>query len=197
MLLKDHLEFVEKIEGWCSKEKAMHLADFAASEGVETSLELGIYCGKSLLATAGGFIHKKKGMAWGVDSWRLDPCLVGFPKDAANWEKVNFSKIYYDFISNYKFLNCFEHCNWIRATSQEAFGFFEKFVFDLLHVDSNHGAETNLWEIEHYFSLVRSGGIIVLDDIDWESVTPCLQYVQERCGTPFLNYGEWAAFRKP
>lgn len=185
-----------KIPGWCSYEKATWLANYVDASVINATLELGVYNGKSLFSTAAGFMSKKSGIAWGVDSWALDPCLNGSPKDIATWEKTNFEGVYNSFIFNFAELRMFPYCNWIRATSREALPFFKNMNFGLLHIDANHSEENSLWDIENYYPLVEKDGIIVLNESDWESVGACKKYLEDRC-IKVVDYGTWAVYRKP
>jgi len=52
--------------------------------------------------------------------------------------------------------------------------------FGLVHIDGNHDTEFVLKDVLNYVPLVKKGGIILLDDISWDSVKPAMEAINIR-----------------
>lgn len=186
-------------DGWCSLEKALHIAEWCSQRDSNIYLELGIFAGKSLIPAGLGFADKGSGVAWGVDPWSVDAALEGHNSEENNdwWKnKVPLEDIHRQFVKRVLDENLTQYIHWIRDKSQNCYDFFRQKQIDVLHIDSNHATEVCLVEAQNYVPIVRQGGIIILDDADWSTVKPAVEYVQSICGKAYVDHGDWRAYRK-
>jgi hypothetical protein len=63
----------------------------------------------------------------------------------------------------------------------------------MLHVDGNHDTKHVLEDVDLYLPLVRNGGFVVIDDIDWDSVKPVFDQLKEKHELVFEN-GQFSVF---
>jgi hypothetical protein len=59
--------------------------------------------------------------------------------------------------------------NWIQKYSSEAVDEIKESL-DYVYIDGNHGYEFVREDIENYYDLLETGGILAGDDIDWDGV---------------------------
>ena len=155
----------DKIEGWCSKEKAIKMTEYIDAD-FKLCVEFGVFAGKSLLPIA----FKSKGQVIGIDAWDVASSLEGKnTKLNEEW----WSVIDYNFFYNYtqKLLikyNC-NNVKLLRMKSTEAISLFNDNQIDFLHQDSNHSEEISCNEVELYYNKVKINGIWVFDDTNWET----------------------------
>jgi len=53
--------------------------------------------------------------------------------------------------------------------------------FDLLHIDGSHAEPQALADVMNWLPLVAPGGIIILDDIGWETVAKARDFLRAQC----------------
>ncbi len=173
--------------GGCSVSKASVMAYLIRRFRMKTSLDIGVYRGRSLLPQA--LAHKEftGGTAYGVDPWSND---LAREKDNVQLKEridrflgeTDFEAIYRE-VDRLRTAGGFEnHCQLVRMTSAAAAGWFaqNKITFDLIHIDGNHDTAPVLKDVELYLPLLKSEGFIVMDDVSWESVKPAYNQVAAR-----------------
>jgi len=69
----------------------------------------------------------------------------------------------------------------LRKPSEQAASYFRDsgIPIGMLHIDGNHDAHFVMRDLELYLPLVEPDGIVVMDDIDWESVKPAYAKVKQ------------------
>lgn len=114
-------------------------------------VDIGVYKGRSLFSVAQAF-KNNEGKAYGID-----PYLLVEAKE-------------YDLEETFELSNVVEI---IRETSTEAVAYFKDIKIDMLHIDGNHDYKNVQADINNYSPLIREGGIIIFDCINWSSVKRC------------------------
>jgi len=172
------------IEGWCSERKALWLADLITSNRCLAVLEIGIYGGRSLIPMAmavqslgaGGKVH-------GVEAWS-NSVAVATETNAENdawWQTVDLNAIRKGFFRSVTRNEVADTVVVLEMSSDEAFATISTTglgPFDLVHVDGSHSEVQALRDVEMWSGLVRPGGILVLDDIEWPSVRAAREHVR-------------------
>lgn len=167
--------------GGCSVEKAFLMAWLICRYNLTTTVDIGVYRGRSLFPQALAHALHTKGMVYGIDPWNQKEARE---YDTVHHERINEFIDKLDFDSIYSEVETLgrdpayhEHCTLIRRTSEEAIQHFERrgIFFDLVHIDGNHDTMIVLRDIELYASRLRNHGFLVMDDISWESVKPALK----------------------
>jgi glycosyltransferase involved in cell wall biosynthesis len=182
--------------------KTYLMARLALEYNLKDYVEIGIYKGRSFFPMA----HSSKllgGMAYGIDPYDYDAAVEqDLPENLSTkvnsfLGSLNFSQMY-DEVKNLRHeLDLSNNTEIIRQTSAQAIEYFRKnnIGIDMLHVDGNHDTKFVMEDVELYTPLVRDGGFIVLDDIDWDSVKPALTLLKQNCEVVFNN-GFFAILRK-
>lgn len=184
-LYKDLSKIVDQIPmdfgGGCPISKSLLMAKIALSENLKTYVEIGIYRGRSFFPMARA-MQLLGGVAYGIDPYTKEAAYE-FDVEAPVKQKIDelivttdFSEMYAE-VTAFRQAMGFEHCSEIlRSTSSEAIDYFRnhRISIDMLHIDGNHDTKFVLEDIDLYMPLVKEGGYIVLDDIDWNSVKPAL-----------------------
>jgi predicted O-methyltransferase YrrM len=174
-----------KLEGWCTVRKACLLAGLVIDLDARVVGEIGVYGGRSLIPMALAMRGKPRAAAYGIEPWS-NSVAVQTPTHEANdewWSKLDFHAIKKGFVSAMLELDCLGTVKIVEMTSDQAYGAFSDVSsrpFDLLHIDGSHSTEQALADVRRWTPLVRSGGVVVLDDILWDSVRPARDFLAER-----------------
>jgi hypothetical protein len=181
----------EKIEGWCTKEKAYKMASLISSN--DLCVELGVWGGRSLLPIC--FMTDNK--VYGIDAWMKDASLEGTNDEANNewWSKINYEDMY-----NYtkKILlkyNC-NNARLYRSRSRDVVNFFQDETIDFLHQDSNHSEEISCEEVELYHKKIKKDGIWVFDDTNWNTTIKAQNLLLSYGFIEIYDSGEWKIYKK-
>ena len=159
---------MDRLEGWCSREKASVLMDFIFLLKPQTILEIGVWGGKSLIPMAFATrANQTEGHVYGIDPWSSDESIKGM--EGANyewWNQVDHSGILKGLERSIKQLDLGDYITLIRSTSEAADSTIIGSI-DMLHIDGNHSEEASLIDVEKWVPQVRSGGLIIFDDVNW------------------------------
>ena len=192
--------------GGCSYEKALTMAAFIKEFNIDASADIGVYRGRSLFPQAIAHQNYTGGIAFGIDPFTNEAAVQNdnpvLKERLDNFIKTtNFNKIYSqvkEIIVNTKLS---QNCKLIREKSEDAIEFFigNNIKFGLVHIDGNHDTEFVLMDVLNYVPLVKKGGIILVDDISWESVKPGLEAMNKKChfiGSIINEKNDFAIFLK-
>ena len=149
---------------WCTIEKAETLACLVVALRPKIVVEIGVWSGGSLVPMLLAMKRNKIGVGVAIDPW--SPAASATGQNATNatwWGGVDHEAAYRTFQQRLASLGLAEICTVRRAKSDDV----EPPVADLLHIDGNHG-EQALRDVERFAPWVSIGGILVLDDVDWE-----------------------------
>jgi hypothetical protein len=178
--------------GGCSVSKAYLMAWLIRKYDFKTTVDIGVYRGRSLFPQA--LAHRKAtgGVVYGIDPWSaLEAKENDNPelKDAIDRfiDRTDFQSIYEEVEALNSKLCYEEHCVLLRQTSAAAASYFENanMFFDMIHVDGNHDTAKVMEDIELYLPRLKSSGFVILDDISWESVRPAYDEVFARTSLVF------------
>jgi predicted O-methyltransferase YrrM len=182
-----------KMGGWCTEEKARKIAEILTPSQNSVYVEIGVFAGRSLFAAA--LAMRDHGIAIGIDPWKADESVVGF-EDANKdwWGKLNHDTIYNECRATSEQINA-TNCHLIRENSRQALPYIKHFApIDVLHIDGNHSEESSTFDVANYVTLVRSGGTILVDDLDWPT-TKRAQDLILTLATQTGNVGSCGIFR--
>ena len=179
---------MQELEGWCSPQKAATLMDLIFLTRPQTVVEVGVFGGKSLIPMAFALKALDSGVVYGIDPWSAPESMVG-KMDEANrewWAKVDYNAIYNGLVSKIKKFKLQKQVQLIKASSE---GAKEIENIDILHIDGNHSEETSCFDVLKWVPLVRRGGLIIFDDLDWASTQKASNMLQDY-GVQFLELKE-------
>lgn len=196
-LLQRVFAMMKQLDGWCSDEKAEYLVELIRLTKPDVVVEIGVFGGKSLLPMAMALKANHKGMAFGIDPWSHDASSVGMEGENLNWwSNLDHEKILKLLQERIKLFNLQDYITLVRATSLDA----EPIEgIGLLHIDGNHSEETSYIDVTKWVPYVKSGGIIIFDDVNWSTTDKAVSWLNTHC-IPFAEiHGEniWGAWIKP
>lgn len=190
-------QYMNKLEGWCTKYKASTLIDYVCLLQPEIIVEIGVFGGKSLVPMACALQENGHGVIYGVDPWSSVESSVGM--DGVNlewWSHVDHTKILRGLQDSIKEFSLNDQIRLIQATSLDA---PEIHNIDMLHIDGNHSDETSYIDVIKWVPLVRSGGLVIFDDVNWSTTSRAVEWLNENC-VPLAQYrGDniWGIWIKP
>lgn len=161
----NHLSgFIPTLHGWCSVAKAQHLASMVVAIHAKTSLEIGVFAGRSLFGLAYGHKHIGHGVAIGIDPWTNAAATEGYSGENREWwGTLDLEKVYKKFMQNVNLTGCQNVIQVARMRSDDYSPIPE---LDILHCDGQH-SEQAIRDVQRFGPHVRVGGLVVLDDLTW------------------------------
>lgn len=174
--------------GGCSLEKAYIMAWLIANLQLKSTIDIGVYRGRSLFPQA--LAHKRfsNGIVYGVDPWDSELARENDNKELKEaiddfLGKTDFREIGRE-VARYNFEKGFnDNCVLIQKKSEDAIAQFKdkNIVFDLIHIDGNHDTEIVMKDVALYLPWLAEKGFVILDDISWDSVKPAFDAVSSKC----------------
>lgn len=173
-----------KLEGWCTPEKFRDMYDLVLKERPEVCIEIGVFGGRSLIAMLGGCRAINHGHVWGIDPYAAASGIEGYEAvlDKANydwWAKIDYEAIYTECMRNIQRLGLAHWCTIVRETAKQAVSAFQ--TIDILHIDGNHTEEIAVSDVSLYAPLVKQGGYVWFDDINWPSTQKAVALLRQTC----------------
>lgn len=158
---------------WCGLAKAQTLAAIVVGARPRIVCEVGVWTGGSLIPMLlalravdeleGRSAPRRKAVA--IDAWSRGESTAGQSgADLAWWREVDHDAALHAFLGRLETHGLAPWCDVVRAPSDRA---PVPEGVELLHLDGNHGAQA-IGDVERFGSAVLPGGILVLDDLDWE-----------------------------
>lgn len=189
---------IDKMEGWCTPEKAQRLYELVVETDSKLSIELGVFGGRSLVALAIGHREKGSGAAIGIDPWNNKACLEGSNDKANNdwWMSLNMKEIYASCQHHIEINDLIGFCETLRLKSVDVAHLFADGIVDVLHQDSNHNPETILAELKAWIPKLKVGGYWVVDDSDWEEAKGGYDHLNEFGLVMIEDHVKWQIWKK-
>lgn len=176
---KKALQAMNELDGWCTKEKATVLMDLVLMLKPQRVVEIGVFGGKSLVPMAFAVRELGSGIVIGIDPWSQEESAIGM--DGGNleyWGNLDHDRIYKKLTSKISKFGLDSTILLIRKSSEQADPIGD---IDMIHIDGNHSEEASLFDVNKWVPLVRKGGIIVFDDVNWESTNKATAWLDENC----------------
>lgn len=189
--------YMDLLEGWCSKNKAAILIDLVFMLYPKTIVEIGVWGGKSLVPMAHALRATESGRIFGVDPWDSVESADGM--DGINyewWSKIDHTIILQNLRKKLVEFGLENHVILIKTTSALAPIIPD---IDILHIDGNHSEKASTLDVNKWAPLVRKGGVIIFDDITWGSNGKAVQWLDENCIklAEFHEDNDWGIWIKP
>ncbi len=194
------LNVLTRLDGWCSREKAVNFIDLVLETKPETCVEIGVFGGASLFPVASTLKFLGKGTVIGIDPWDRIECIKYFDpvKDKANldwWGKVNLNYIYFTYMNTLIRYGLEPYTLTLKTTSEKAIAEID--TIDILHWDGNHNETASTRDISLYLPKVRQGGYIWINDSIWPEVQPAVDLLVESCDVvKLIDNGNCILFKK-
>ena len=174
-----------RLPGWCPEEKALWMADHIVQKGYKTATELGVYAGRSVFPIALAIAANQGHAVYAVDAWD-NAVATSAPiseRDDTWWESVDLVNIKSQFLRETISQNLVSLIKIIELPSAAACQIVSRLIgqnIDFLHIDGAHSEAQALADVTNWSELVVSGGMIVLDDIDWPGVHRADEFLASR-----------------
>jgi predicted O-methyltransferase YrrM len=171
----------QQLEGWCLHQKAVAIAEMILEERPAICVEIGIFGGRSLIPAAAALRHNGSGVIYGIEAWDPHAATVN-PTHAENdiwWHNVDFPRIKRDFYRFIAEMDLTSQVRVIEATSSRAAALFD--TIDYLHIDGSHAMVSAVEDVINYVRKVRPGGIVLFDDVEWETTAPAQALLRQFC----------------
>lgn len=159
------MEEIGDSRGWCSVEKGLTLAFLVAAIRPTNTVEIGVWCGRSLIPLALAHKHIGHGIVWAIDSWNADASKVGQDEANSKWweDQKNHDWAKDECLKNIQTYGVERVVYVIQKQSNDVEPIEN---VSLLHIDGNHSDQANT-DVIRFAPKVSSGGVVVLDDLNW------------------------------
>ncbi|WP_166442853.1 glycosyltransferase [Phragmitibacter flavus] len=165
--------------GGSPMEKIRLMVHLATCANVSTYVEIGVYRGRSFLPMALA-MKTSGGRAFGVDPYSRTAAAEDDVSDQLRphidhfVETTDFDQIYSDVEALIDDQDLRESTKLLRVPSSQAAGYFrdKRISIGMLHVDGNHDTRFVMEDVQLYLPLMEPCGLVILDDIDWDSIRP-------------------------
>lgn len=172
-------------DGWCSYQKASVLIDIIYTAKPKIVVEIGVWAGRSLVPMAYALKQIGKGVIYGIDPWSPIESAQGILHEVTKefWTLADHKAVLLKLTNLIQRFELQDHIELIQSTSLDA-PLIEN--IDVLHIDGNHSDATSYLDVTKWVPLVRSGGWIIFDDINWaengmRTNQRAVQYLNQHC----------------
>ena len=174
--------------------KIVTMANIALEYDIKNYVEIGVYRGRSFFPMA-HVVKLLGGMAYGIDAYDYETAKEydldeDFGKEVNSFlASLDFLLIYNEVKELRRQLDLTENSEIVKNSSKLASAYFKKnkITIDMLHIDGNHDTKAVLEDIDLYLPLVRDGGFLVVDDVNWDSVNLVYKQLAEKYDVVFDN----------
>jgi predicted O-methyltransferase YrrM len=186
--------------GWCSEAKARWLVDLVSHRRTATVLEIGVFGGKSFLPMAAAMTCWD-GTAYGVESWSSE-VSVAESTGASNdqwWSSVDMKAVKSRFYAAVARLGLASTIRMLELPSDEAWHALRETAFGLIHIDGSHAPQQALRDVQQWSALLAPDGLLVVDDIDWDTLADVRAWLDGRFQLVDLrreHQGSYAAYAR-
>jgi predicted O-methyltransferase YrrM len=177
-----------RLEGWCTPRKAAWLAQLVTTHQAARICEIGVYGGRSLLPMALAARRLPGAAVWGIEPWSnaVATAYADAPEHEQWWAEVDLAAIKRSLFAAILACDLTAIVKLIELPSDAArLGCLSlpAMRFDLLHIDGAHAEAQACADVTGWLPLLAPGGIVVLDDIGWDSVARARDHLRRTCAT--------------
>lgn len=194
---KDWSELV-KLHGWCLPDKMQRLYDLVILSDAKTTVELGVFGGRSLFPMAMAHKDKGTGYARGFDSYSHEDCVEGSndPENNSWWKSLDLDSIYKETLEWMNNNGLEPWCRIERMNTKDAHKHFENNSIDILHQDSNHSSEVILEELKLWIAKLKVDGYWINDDANWKEAQAGYSRLPEFGLKLLEDFSTWQIWQK-
>lgn len=199
--------YVPTLDGgdWAALERRCEVAELVYDANPKVVVEIGTFGGAGALPIAFALRERNNGgKLYCIDPYRIEYATEGEWSANSDWYRNNID--IHD-IHKKAMIAFWGHQidAWlvvIRAASQHCVELFP--AIDVLSIDGNHSEVASLRDAELYVPRVVTGGIVLMDDVDWEtragdtvikSTQKAVQFIEAHCDL-IKQIGNMGVYRK-
>lgn len=183
------------MEGWVTAERGLIIADLVVKHKPEVCVEIGVFGGRSLVATALALKENKYGKVYGIDPWKTEDCLEGDQEQANKdwWAKVDMHDIHKKCMEAIWKWELDGYAVVIRCKAQRVAQLFKR--IDFLTIDGNHSETSSCRDVEQYCPRLKVGAPVLFDDADWPSTKKAQELILKWCDLS-KDFGSWRLYTR-
>ncbi len=194
---------MKTLEGWCSEEKGAALVDLILRVKPEKIVEIGVFGGKSLIPMACALQANRKGKIYGIDPWDIQSSIedVNDESNKHYWTIVDYQGILAGLLQRIEDYQLGDQIELIAKSSENADPIVD---IDILHIDGNHSEKTSYFDVRKWVPLVKKGGWIIFDDMQWHeqgkpTTLRATEWLDAHCKklAEFSDLATWGIWVKP
>jgi len=169
------------LHGWCSEEKATRLFDLVRAERPTVLVEVGVFGGRSLLPMAYACRENGHGRVTGIDAWDAIAATEYATEEVNDrwWTDIDYTAVKASYLRYMLDAGLAAQVRSIEADARRVASAFD--CIDLLHIDGAHSLMAAATDVVNYVPRVRPGGIVVFDDVDWDTTRPAVDMLHNSC----------------
>jgi len=157
---------IPALPGWCTIEKSQRMAAMVLALRPTVSCEIGVFGGRSFFGLALAHKFLGHGTAIGVDPWSNHAAVEGYEGENAKWwSEQPLEQIYERFMQDVHLLGLQNVTTILRQKSDDV---TPPENISVLSLDGQH-SEQAVRDVKRYAVNVRVGGIVIMDDLNWEN----------------------------
>lgn len=187
------LKNINHLEGWCTTEKAEHMAQIILDRRPHLIVEIGVFGGRSAIAMGMACQEAGCGEVIGIDPWTKAAAVEGgtSPENDEWWSKLDYEKIYSGALGATRALGVDDVVRFERTHDTVMLGEFLDGTIDLLHYDGNHAELVSTRTVRDWSPKMRTGGILLVDDSHWPSMQRSIELLNTELGYRHLETKEF------
>lgn len=198
-MVKYENSFFKNIEGsgWCSKEKNDDLFHYIEKMKCKNGLEIGVFGGSSLIRE-GLAIKENGGQLVGIDPYSVEDSNKYDKEGTENfnwWGKVDYEKIKNHCLKKIEEYELKENVTLIITNADIYKNKVKDNSLDFIHIDGNHTEIQSLNDCQNYLPKLKKGGLLVMDDTNWETVKKAKIFLEKNCKI-LKDGGNYAIYQK-
>lgn len=172
------LEGGSVLQGWTTPERGVELAELVLENKPEVIVEIGCFGGRSTIAMGLALKELGRGKLYTIDPWKRSDCLE-HENDANKgwWQSIDLDWVHKGAMDAFWRFGLDEYVIPIRTQSQHVSQLFDE--IHMLNIDGNHAEVPSCRDVQNYVPKVRSGGIVLFDDADWDTTQKAQNLILE------------------
>jgi predicted O-methyltransferase YrrM len=191
------------VGGRCDNIKGDIIKKYVNQLNAKLCVEIGVFKGSSLMHFIESLIETN-GKVIGIDPYSLNCFKNDIPSieskkliyEVLFTEQKILDKIYEDLCNIIENNDLSPYVDLIKDKSENVNKQLKKESIDILHIDGNHDEPNVSNDIKLYLPLVKVGGIIIMDDINWVGVKTSIdKYLKKHC-ILLESYSTFAVYKR-
>ena len=171
----------DKLQGWCSFDKAVLLYSLVRKYRPEKVVEIGIFGGRSIVPIALALRDNKAGHVVGIESWAAEASVAA--ENAVEndiwWLTTDYVGIKRAFFSYMVEQELHPYIRILETTSARGLATLD--IIPFAHIDGGHSPVGAAQDVTAVLARMPSGGVIVLDDVEWPSTRAAVEILMDTC----------------
>ncbi|MBI2743277.1 MAG: class I SAM-dependent methyltransferase [Chlamydiales bacterium] len=174
---------LSKIPGWYNPKKAEVVMEFVRENAPKLCVEIGAFGGAVTYPIASTLKFLKSGEVYAIDAWDTPAAIEGMENERTIlwWKNLNMEEIKKKFLELLSLKQLQQICHPVLGRSRDALKLFQDGSVDLLYLDGNLSKKGSLEDAQLYYSKVKKGGYIWLDNADSENKKQSIAFLMKNC----------------